>query len=226
MDLCSQVLVERADDTTSLDVILLLLNDLRLRFYDVPEFEHVFLDLLDVTHCSWQIASSHLLDICLELADAFMHNFGIDVTLRCHLSVWCSSQHNLLNTEGLQELTDMQFISIVLHEETLLYLLKVNIFLLEIIKNICEGLQSQKIACRDKLRTWWQWVWWQWTQWQVSATDTTAASMMAADVVAANAMAANTIAGSAMDAMAANAMRCSAKVVSFWVDIFPANSVS
>ena len=95
-----------------------------------------------------------LLNIHLELADAFMHNFRIDnVTLCHHLSVWCSGQHNLLNTEGLQELTDVWFISIVLHEETLSYLLKVNIFLLEIIKNVHEGLQSQKIACHEILGT-------------------------------------------------------------------------
>ena len=44
---CSRALVERADDTIikSFDAILLLLIDLGLRFYDVPEFEHVFLNL-------------------------------------------------------------------------------------------------------------------------------------------------------------------------------------
>jgi hypothetical protein len=60
---------------------------------------------------------------------------------------------DLLNTEGLQELMDVWFISVVLRGETLSYLLKVNIFLLEIIKNVREGLQSQKIACCDILQT-------------------------------------------------------------------------
>ena len=62
MGFCSQALAERVDDTIvkSFDVILLLLTDLRLQFYNVPEFEHIFLDLLDVTCCSWQTTSSHL----------------------------------------------------------------------------------------------------------------------------------------------------------------------
>ena len=69
MGFCSWVPAERADDTIikSLDAILLLLTDLGLRFYDVPEFEHIFLDLLDVDCCWWRTGSSHLLDICLEL---------------------------------------------------------------------------------------------------------------------------------------------------------------
>ncbi len=44
MGFCSRALAERADNTMikSLDAILLLLTDLGLRFYDLPEFEHVF----------------------------------------------------------------------------------------------------------------------------------------------------------------------------------------
>ena len=45
----------------------------------------------------------------------------------------------------------MRFISVVLHGRILSYLLEVNIFFLEIIKDIREGLQSQEIACRDIL---------------------------------------------------------------------------
>ena len=92
---CSRAPVERADNTMikSLDTILLLLTDLGLQFYDVPEFEHIFLDLLDVDCCWWQTGSSHLLNICLELANAFTHDFRIDdVTLCRHLSVWCSRE--------------------------------------------------------------------------------------------------------------------------------------
>jgi hypothetical protein len=59
----------------------------------------------------------------------------------------------LLKTEGLQKLTDVWFISVIPHGGTPSYLLGVNILLLEVIKNVCEGLQSQKIACRDILRT-------------------------------------------------------------------------
>ena len=48
---------------------------------------------------------------------------------------------------------DVWFISVVLQGGTPSYLLEVNIFFLETIKNVREGLQSQKIACRDILRT-------------------------------------------------------------------------
>jgi hypothetical protein len=60
---------------------------------------------------------------------------------------------DLLNTGGLQELMDVRFISVALHGGIPSYLLEVNIFLLEIIKNVREGLQSQKIARRNILQT-------------------------------------------------------------------------
>ena len=84
--------------------------------------------------------------------------FQSNVTILCSLLLLCNLEGVvddifLLKTEGLQKLTDVWFISVIPHGGTPLYLLGVNILLLEVIKNICEGLQSQKIACCNILRT-------------------------------------------------------------------------
>jgi len=82
--------------------------------------------------------------------------FQSNVTTLCSLLLLCDLEGVvdnifLLKTEGLQKLTDVWFISVILHGGTRSYLLEVNILLLEIIKNVREGLQSQKITCRDIL---------------------------------------------------------------------------
>jgi hypothetical protein len=69
-------------------VVPLLLADLRLQLDDIPEFEHILLHLFNVYRSRQWATSSHLLDICLELVDAFTHDFRVDnITLYRYLSM-------------------------------------------------------------------------------------------------------------------------------------------
>jgi hypothetical protein len=60
---------------------------------------------------------------------------------------------NLLDAEGFQELLRMQLISVAQYNirKNMSCLLEVNVFLLQVIENIGDSLQRQKIARRDIL---------------------------------------------------------------------------
>ena len=60
---------------------------------------------------------------------------------------------NLLDAEGFQELLRTQLISVAQYNirKNLSCLLEVNIFLLQVIENIRDSLQRQKVARRDVL---------------------------------------------------------------------------
>ena len=60
---------------------------------------------------------------------------------------------NLLDAEGFQELLRAQLVSVVQYNirKNLSYLLEVNVFLLQVIENIGDSWQCQKVVCRNIL---------------------------------------------------------------------------
>ena len=76
----TRALVERADNSLvqSLDAVLVLVADLGLALDDVPELEHVVLDLLNVRGRRNGVAAGHFLDVGLELTDVLADDLGVD----------------------------------------------------------------------------------------------------------------------------------------------------
>ena len=73
-------LAERPYDALiqSFDAVLLLLANLGLTLDDIPQLEHVLLNLLDVGGSRDSIAAGHLLNVGLELPDVLTNDLLVD----------------------------------------------------------------------------------------------------------------------------------------------------